>query len=220
VLLIHLHRHTPSHSDDTETENSSLLGRHAVKDAQPLAKVLKEKSGVRDLFMESVRSKNLDTGDRRWLFFFTLLVSAVASSMIIGACFVTSARLDEPARMASSRCGLWVFDGETRPDASTRAGLLDLEKEERAARFAEECYRQPSSIAQRCNFLYRPNLPVSKAVYINDCPFRKEICRQNQTVTFTTPVIDASDIGIHSLTTPKFYRSTTCTPLSMEYPYV
>ncbi|KAF1962029.1 hypothetical protein CC80DRAFT_488398 [Byssothecium circinans] len=227
VLWVHLHRHKsrprPRNNGD-DTEESLLLGDRSHtskrKDAQPLAIILKEKSGVRDLFAESLTSKTLDLADKGWLLLFTLLISALASSMIVGGYFSTRVKLDGPARIASERCGLWVFDGEKRSDAATRAGLLDLEKEERAAQFAEDCYGKSSSIARRCNVLYRPKLPVRPVKYTNDCPFQNKICRQNQTVTFSTPLIDASDIGIHSPMTPKFRRSTTCTPLSMEYPYI
>jgi len=73
--------------------------------------------------------------------------------------------------------------------------------------------------AIRCSFLYRSSLPFDQAQFI-DCPFQTEICGQHQTVTFATPFIDANDLGINSKPAPKFRRNTTCTPLSMEYPFI
>jgi hypothetical protein len=98
--------------------------------------------------------------------------------------------------------------------------MLDLDKEIRAAQFAEHCYGQYRPTSSRCKGLYHPTLPVSTAIYTNDCPFASRICRFNQTVTFRTPTIDARALGINSPSTPKFRRSTVCTPLSMEYPYI
>jgi hypothetical protein len=135
--------------------------------------------------------------------------------------FAAKIRTTGPALLDSERCGLWIFDGDRRSDAATRAGLHDLGKEERAAQYAEDCYRPSSGFdATRCDFFYRPRLSFSTPDYSNDCPFESGICRQNQTVTFTSPLIDGRDIGINSLATPRFKRSTTCTPLSMEYPFV
>jgi hypothetical protein len=68
--------------------------------------------------------------------------------------------------------------------------------------------------------LYRPRLPFSTPLYTHDCPFQNEICGQNQTVTFTTDAIDAGELGINSKHPPKFRRSTSCVPLSMEYPFI
>jgi hypothetical protein len=211
-------------TSETPTESTSLLGggseRPTSKGAQPLAKVLKEKSGIRDLCYAMFFGKNLSTAAKARLLFFTIIVILLASCILLGGYYLAQIKVDGPARLASDKCGLWLFEGGKRSEAATRARMLDLEKEERAAQFAEDCYGQSSSAASRCRVLYRPTLPVSNAIYTNDCPFSQDICRLNQTVTFKTPTIDARELGINSPSTPMFRRSTACTPLSMNYPYI
>ncbi|KAF2684654.1 hypothetical protein K458DRAFT_431541 [Lentithecium fluviatile CBS 122367] len=228
VLFIHSCRYigwqaTINRSDQPKafaTESDALLPRPRDR-YQHLAKVLKEKHGVRDLLEELRKNKTLSVEERIWLFLFALLVALVWLSMLFGGYSFAKMKLDGLARLSSDRCGLWVFDGEMRSGAGTRARLWDLEKEERAARFAADCYgKRSKSPASPCNQLYRPNLPLSQAKYSNDCPFGNQICRYNQSVTFETGVIDSSNLGINSPKTPKFRHSTTCTPLSMEYPYI
>jgi hypothetical protein len=208
---------------DGPTERSTLLGTGSgssiSKDALPLARIYKEKSGIRDLLAEVFFPEDLGKVDRIRLLRFTTIVILLAAGLIVGGWFLTKIRVDGPARLASNKCGLWLFEGDKRSEAATRARMLDLQKEERAAQFAEDCYGPPSPTASRCSVLYSPVLPVSKA-YTNDCPFAPEICLLNQTVTFKTPITDAKELGINAASTPKFSRSTACTPLSMDYPYI
>jgi hypothetical protein len=238
-LYIHLRRHPqlldpnlgiappepPSVMGDDEntTENADLLGRDAdvpkKRKVQAFAKVLIENHGVRDLFWESFGEKMWDTHNTVALLVFTALVALLASGIIIGAYFLVRIIPDSPARLASDKCGLWLFDGEKRSEEATRARMLDLEKEERAAQFAEDCYGESGSFATRCKILHQPTLPM-ETTYTNDCPFANEICRLNRTVSFSTPLIDAKALGINSPSTPRFWRNTTCTPLSMDFPYI
>lgn len=195
-------------------------GSLVINDAQHLTKIFKEENGIRDLCYAIIFGKELAARAKIQLLLFTITVVLLASGLILGGFFMTKITVDGPARLASNNCGLWLFEGEKRSEAATRARMLDLEKEERAAQFAEDCYGQSSSAASRCKVLYRPTLPVSKGIYTNDCPFSQDVCRLNQTITFKTPIIDARDLGINSPSTPGFRRSTACTPLSMNYPYI
>jgi hypothetical protein len=205
------------------TERTRLLGPSSQvppsKDVKALCKTYKEKSGVRDLFYEIFRGHGVTTENRLRLLCFTMIVVALSSALIASGYFLTKIKLDGPARLDSERCGLWLSEGGKRSEAATRARMLDLEKEERAAQFAQDCYGRPDQASSRCKFLHRPILPVSKN-YTNDRPFAAEICLFNQTVTFKTPTIDAKELGINSLSTPKFHRSTACTPLSMTDKYI
>lgn len=216
---------TVSHPEEPASEDTYLLGRglgqSELRDTKSLAHVLKDKSGVRDLMAEVFHGGNSLTAANRWhLAIYTTIIVLIASGVIIGGYFSARIKVDGPARLYSKSCGLWLFEGEKRSEAATRARMLDLQKEERAAHFAEDCYRQSASPGSRCKLLYRPTLPVSPPIYTNDCPFASEICRFNQTVTFKTPLLDAKELGINSDLTPKFRRTTACTPLSMKYPYI
>jgi len=225
VLLVHLYRNKPQRGPDDDDPRTPLLSpesrQPSSKSVQSLAKVYKEMGGVRDLLWLSFFSKNLTSRGKSLLFLYTAVVVGASAGMIIGGYYAAKISTTGPARLASDHCGLWIFDGEKRSEAATRAGLLDLEKEERAAQYAKNCYTSFSGFdATRCDFFYRPKLAFSAASYTNDCPFQNNICRENQTVTFTTQMIDGNDIGINSPMAPKFRRNTTCSPLSMEYPFV
>jgi hypothetical protein len=224
ALWIHLPRPRPSNGDEAVTETTSLLnadsGSPDARNVQSLAKIFKEKSGIRDLFTDCFFNKELQTGDKLRLLAFTTGVVICASLVIVGGSFLAKIKADGPARLASGTCGLWLFEGEKRSEAATRAGLIDLGKEERAAQFARDCYGASGSLAPRCKTFYQPKLPVSDAIYTNECLFKNGICRYNQTVTFQTPWIDAKELGINSPSTPKFLHRISCAPLAMDYPYI
>ncbi|KAF2028253.1 hypothetical protein EK21DRAFT_114027 [Setomelanomma holmii] len=206
-------------ADEAATESTAFLGSRSNK-GQSLAKVLKKRSAIRDLLAELFFGENLEKGDKARLAAFVFGVAVVVSATIVGAWFAAKVSVDGPALLASGRCGLWLYDGDSRSEAATRNRLLDLEKEERAAQFAEDCYRLNDTVASICKVLYRPTLPLEDAKYTNVCPFHNDICRINQTVTFTTPFIDAKDLGFNFPSSPKFRRNTSCTALSMNYPFV
>ena len=96
----------------------------------------------------------------------------------------------------------------------------DLQKETRAAEYAQNCYGTPDMFnVVQCSLLYRSKLTFSSAIYTTDCPFDNEICGQNQSVTFTAEV-KASELGINSPHPSKFRRTTKCTPLSMDEKFI
>jgi hypothetical protein len=227
ALWVHLQQHQPPHGSSRNvpaSEVTPLLSREpetpVAKDVQVLARVFKEHSGIRDLFVDSLSRNELAKADKLRLFIFTVCVALCVFGIMTGGYFMASVSVDGPAKLASKNCGLWLFEGGKRSEEATRARMLDLAKEERAAQFAEDCYGRSGPIAPNCKIFYRPTLPVLDANYTNDCPFQNDICLWNSTVTFGTPLIDAKDLGINSPSTPKFRRSTSCTPLSMEYPYI
>jgi hypothetical protein len=229
ALWLHLKRYRssqrPSRTGDP-TEETSLIDTSSEntvsEDARPLAQILQKTSGVRDLFVDLSSAKELRkrTTDKLCLSLFTTIVVTLAVGLIVGGYCLTNIRVDGAARLASEKCGLWLFEGENRSEAATRARMLDLEKEERAAQFAEDCYGRPSIAVSRCKVLRQPRLPGAAPIYTNKCPFAPEICLRNQSVTFDTGLIDAKVLGINSPRMPKFRRSTTCTPLTMAYPFV
>ena len=195
------------------------------RSARKFAEILKVGGGVRDFFAHCVDAV-FDSDLTRWHIFligiFTLCLSVTTVVFIAGGIFFTRIKTNGPAPLGSKKCGLWVFDRERGgAEAATRAGIRDLEKEIRAGEYAQHCYGSAEKFdAIQCNFLYRSKLLFSPPQYTTDCPFQNEICGQNQTVTFMTDTVEASDLGINSPRSPKFRRRTSCTPLSMEYPFI
>lgn len=208
--------------DHQESPAEVLQDRETQKRAKVLAKVYKEGGGVRDLVQELVFNKDLSWKYRRSLLMFILLVSGATVGTIISGVYVARIKANGPAILDSQPCGLWTFNRQRGGDeAATRAGIHDLEKETRAGEYAQKCYEVPDMFdAIQCNFLYQSRLSFETANYTTDCPFKNEICRQNQTVSFVTDIIDASELGINSRSSPKFRRRTSCTPLSMEFPFI
>ncbi|KAH6639474.1 hypothetical protein C7974DRAFT_132213 [Boeremia exigua] len=237
ALWLHLQpleRSTSSQDDITAPEAVPLmisrpLPLSATEAAQSLAKIYKETGGIRDLFWMAFANNNLDGEDKAKLKIFSAFVAAFGLGMIIAGYFAANVRAIGPVILDSPKCGLWVFNGASRSDFATRAGLIDLAKEERAAEYAEACYhRYPRFDSRRCNFFYSRKLVFGKQEkeldglpdFSKPCPFKNDICRNNRTVTFTTTLTDASELGINSPTTHSFRRSTTCSPLKMDYPFI
>lgn len=196
----------------------------AKKNANTLAKIYSDGGGFRDFVQQWFSNwwnKDLSPHYLLRLGIFVGVLAAATIAFIIAGVYLVRVKANGPAILSSQMCGLWVFNRTSRGDeAATRAGLHDLEKERRAGEYAQNCYRAPERFdAVQCNFLYKSRLQSSGPIY-DDCPFQNDICALNQTVTFETNYIDASELGINSRHSPKFRHRTSCTPLSMEYPYI
>jgi hypothetical protein len=228
ALFIHVRYHKlPPDLGGTLVESTPLLPRSASRaearqKAKVLADVYKDGIGFREFVEEFCFNKELSQKHRAFLGLFVLTLSAVMIIFIVTGVYVARIQADGPALLTSGKCGLWVFDRKRGGDeAATRAGINDLDKETRAGAYAKSCYGEPDPFeAIQCNYLYQSRLSFSPPQYTTDCPFRNEICGQNQTVTFTTDTIDASELGINTPNSPTFRRQTSCVPLSMEYPYI
>jgi hypothetical protein len=202
------------------TAGSSTTAQ-VIRPQDVLTKILGKEGGVRNLWEELFTNQDLDRKYWWRLFIFTLAVTFVSVGIIVAGVYSAKVRTDGAALLVSPRSGLWVFNRTAASkEATTRAGVLDLWKEERAGEYAQNCYATPDPFdSVKCDFLYRQRLPFGDAEYSWECPFHSNVCR-GQSVTFKTNFIDASDLGINSAATPKFRRSTTCTPLNMDYPYI
>ena len=234
ALYVHIrHQRLPPHLGNRPLESTPLLEREASpttrlnreeakKQANALAKIYKDGSGIREFSHELCFNNELSRKSRFYLCLFVLLISATMVAFIVLGVYAARIQANGPALLASEKCGLWVFDRKRGGDeAATRAGIHDLEKESRAGAYAQNCYDKSDMFEDiQCNLLYRSRLGFSSARYTTDCPFQSEICAQNQTVTFTTESIYASELGINNKHSPQFRRRTSCTPLSMEYPFI
>jgi hypothetical protein len=210
---IALGRHLWWNRDDlarrAAVETDSLLGR-PESPAKALAKIYKNGGGFRDFFEELCFNKELSGGYRASLFIFLLFLSVPVVSFIILSIFVARVKTTGPAILASEKCGLWRPARNIGDEEATRARMRDVMQETRAAAYAQNCYGELDIFDDaQCDFLYRREISIGPAQYHYNCPFENEICGQNQTVTFTTGLVDASELG-----------TTTCTPLSMDYPFI
>ncbi|KAK7181217.1 hypothetical protein PSPO01_12694 [Paraphaeosphaeria sporulosa] len=217
-----LHWGTGRRNADPEQRYLLGPGQTSSGSTSPLASILKETSGIRDLSEQVLLNKRrLSCKERLTLAVFTLVVAGFGTGMIVGGIRAAGIRSVGPVLLHSDVCGLWLFDGETRSDLATRAALNDLAKEERAAQYADNCYRQQfGTDKRRCTFYYRDRLQYGSADFSRPCPFKGNMCSNNITVTFESPIIDASQLGINSQTTHKFRRITQCAPLRMDQRFI
>lgn len=221
-IRLHWRQRQVSEAIDTEAEPLNPVSQGHSEDV--LIKVMKQSGGgVRDLVSATFQNKyKLDWGSRICLAVLATVVMICSVGMIIGGVFTARVKINGAALLDSNHCGLWLFDSENAgTDAATRAGVLNLEKETRAGEYAQNCYGMPTTFDyMRCDFFYRRNISFSTN-YSYECPFHSDICAQGQqSVTFQTEVVAASEIGVNSKNPHRFRRTMTCTPLSMEYPFI
>lgn len=135
-ILLRWHKpSTPQPQDNTENERGPLTDQ--VLSMQSLARIVKDTSGVRDLFVETYTHKDLRTCHRLWLFAFTFLASFTGLGMIVGGVYAARVQTEGPAKLASGVCGLWLFDeGRGSEQQAAHASKLDLKKETKAADYS------------------------------------------------------------------------------------
>lgn len=152
------------------------------------------------------------------------IVFGVFVAKVIAGVFSAEVAGDRYAKWSSQHCGIWGFDSDNAGDeAAARADVFDREKEARSGQYAQSCYENSEMLqSMSCQFFSETNIPYSRD--LTDpfhCPFDRGVCIPGtQSVTFRTPVVDSSRIGINAATTYKFRRTATCAPLSRASPYV
>lgn len=158
-----------------------------------------------------------------WLLRFVSYLVVVAYAL--AGVFSAEVENDRVALWASEHCGTWKFDSSKAGEgAATRADVYDRLKESRAGEYARNCYETSSMLeSMYCNVFYMPTINFTTS-YSFQCPFQ-EIDRRtcsvgSPSVTFDTGLVNADQIGINVRHPHKFRRWTTCSSLSVEYPYV
>lgn len=159
------------------------------------------------------------------LAFVAIIMAVLWVGRVIGGIFAAEVMTDGTALWSSQHCGVWAFDSDNSGDsAATRQDVLDREKESRAGDYAKSCYDTPHVLqSMSCTFFHQPNISFSSS-YTYVCPFEDPgLCVKGApAVTFDTGLVEASRIGINAPPedTYKFRRSSTCAPLSVDFPYV
>lgn len=156
-----------------------------------------------------------------------VVLSTVLSSLFVAQAIagVFSAKIasDRIGLSSSNHCGIWEFDDNAGAEAGDRDDLNHYQKEARASQYARNCYNSPDSTSTlSCKIFYNQSIAFTTKTH-QPCPFASsELCLDGlySAVTFDTGLVDASTIGINSLLTHKFRRTTTCSPMNMSEPYV
>ncbi|KAF2004725.1 hypothetical protein P154DRAFT_560501 [Amniculicola lignicola CBS 123094] len=189
-----------------------------------IGEIFKASYGGRDLVANSFKYLyHVGAEHSNWLIIASTIVFGSFVALVVAGVFSEKVIVNRAALASSKHCGVWMFDSENAGDAAAaRADLMDRGKEARAGDYVEDCYEKPEGVpGSHCMFFYKPKINYSTS-YSWKCPFQDDnVCAESQqAVTFDTGLIDAADIGVNSAATYKFNKSTTCAPLSIEYPYV
>lgn len=212
----------PVHGETTNL----IASQESVKrwdERREMAKRFKAAPGVRDLVAEIFWNQHLSWYIRWRLTVFTAAILITACAIVIGGIYSQKLATDgPPALLASEDCGVWLFNElKHTEEQASRAGVVDLQKETRAASYAQNCYGAASTFdAAECNVFYRQSIPFHPPMQTQDCPFSNEVCTNDTTITFFTDMLDASYIGINSPNAPKFRKSLTCSPLNMDERFI
>ncbi len=236
IILFVLRPRDQSHSNDPEREGllaDTEAARHHESEARKIAiQTLKDSEGTGDFIAKAIT--HLTGSDSPYKFvlapvFIAIVVvlwGSMIAGVILGPAGIVAAQIQSgsAALWSSDHCGIWQFDDRAGEEASSRADVYDRKKETRAGEYARNCYASGSETTPGyCNFFYQPKISFSTNSSF-ECPFPDDkVCvLGSQAVTFDTGLVDASQIGVNAedKDTYQFRRSTTCTPLNNEYPFV
>jgi hypothetical protein len=170
--------------------------------------------------------------EARHRFFWAFVLASLLLLLAMYQSFVGVVSDDNVARsrsalLKSDKCGLYEYDNEKAGEENAvRADMLMVERERRAAAYAQDCYHYDAKNnvkATNCNFFY--NSTIGYRVQVDKCPFdRADICvdgyQPGSAITFDTNWVDSGILGINEESMHKFRRNTTCAPLSADRPFV
>ena len=213
----------PDQNGDAHRNQESLF-----QEEETPVDIAKRSKGGREItknYIQYALQKGADFSGSNALAILFILTVTFASfvAQIIAGVFSARVATDRAALLSSTHCGIWAFDGEAGDEAAARADLFEYQKEARAGQYARNCYGlQNLTDSTRCDFFYQTIIDFT-TTSMDRCPFKShELCPGGlySAVTFDTGLVDASSLGINSQITHKFRRKATCSPLSMDYPYV
>ena len=152
----------------------------------------------------------------------TVLFGLFVAQAIAGV-FSTKITSDKAGLSSSKYCGIWQFNEDAGGEPADRDDWYNYQKEARASQYARTCYNsQDPTEPFSCRIFYNQSIAYTTKTH-QSCPFASsELCHDGlySAVSFDTGYVDASVIGINSAETPKFRRTTSCSPLNMSEPYV
>lgn len=227
ALYSYLWLNPPLRRDEQHTEATNLIASQEMQNdrdkRKEMAKMFRDVPGIRDLLTDILWNQHLSWYIRWRLGAFTAAVLVTALAIVVGGIYSQKITTDgPPALLASDDCGVWLFNERKHTEEqASRAGVVDLQKEIRAAGYAQNCYRASSTFdAAECDVFYHQSIPVNPPIHTQDCPFSSDVCTNDTTIKYVTNTLDSSYIGINSPHAPKFRKSITCSPLSMEERFI
>ena len=195
-----------------------------AEDDDDVISVLRHSKSSRDFVWQCL--KQLFRGKKNRL---ALIISITLALSVIFVSWtvliLASARIvsDRTGLSASTACGIWQFDINASDEAAYLDDIYNRQKEERASRYAQNCYNgEDSTDTLSCRLFYTHSIPFETKTQ-QACPFPSaELCAKGpySAISFDTGLIDSSVIGINSPSLHKFRRQTTCSPLNISESYI
>ena len=216
-------------SVSSDTHRSDLSGQamsdlQYAEDDDDMISVLRHSKSSRDFVWQCL--KLLFQGKNNRL---TLIISITLALFVIFVSWtvliLASARMasDRTGLSASTACGIWQFNVSAGDEAAYLDDIYNRQKEERASRYAQNCYNgEDSTDTLSCRLYYTQSIPFETKTQ-QACPFPSaELCARGpySAISFDTGLIDSNVIGINSPITHKFRRQTTCSPLNISESYI
>ena len=212
----------------TESRPASRRGSSSVHADQGPADALKNSSDSREYFWKVIESL-LHSGGKEFrgpsiiaIAILTGLFGFFVAQAIAGV-FSAKIASDKAGLSSSKYCGIWQFNEDAGGERADRDDWYNYQKEARASQYSRTCYNsQDPSEPFSCRIFYNQSIAYTTKTH-QSCPFASsELCHDGlySAVSFDTGYVDASIIGINSADTPKFRRTTSCSPLNMSEPYV
>ena len=119
----------------------------------------------------------------------------------------------------NSKCGPLVFDFITSTSTEDILNRYAADIESRSEPFADECYRNTTSLPGRCRVYVEPNVPLGYERI--DCPFDPKVCMKHEQpgVVVDSGLVDGNHVfgwNLQSRDRVKFRRKVTCGLLRVE----
>lgn len=226
--------HVPLRDESPQT-NSTLRASESSVRRQAVS--AERGAGLLDMLDDSESSrefawncvKYLVRGDKKLselstaMFLILVLLFGVFVAWTVVGLLSANIASDETGLSSSQDCGVWQFDDTAGDEAAYLAHLDNHQKEARASLYSRNCYNSPDpSDTLSCRIFYNQSIGYETRTQ-QKCPFPSpELCAGGlySAITFDTGYVDADVIGINYPVTHKFRRRTSCSPLSMEEPYI
>ena len=207
---------------DSRRRSSSVHADRGPADA------LEKSSDSRDFVWKVIKSllhrgaKEVRAPSAITIVLLTVLFGLFVAQAIAGV-FSAKIASDKAGLSSSQYCGIWQFNEDAGGELADRDDWYNYQKEARASQYARTCYNsQDPTEPFSCRIFYNQSIAYTTKTH-QSCPFASsELCHDGlySAVSFDTGYVDASVIGINSAKTPKFRRTTSCSPLNMSEPYV
>ena len=219
---------TATTSPATESGPNSRRRSSSVRADRGPADALENSSDSREFVWKVIESllhrgaKEVRVPSTITIVLLTVLFGLFVAQAIAGV-FSAKIASDKAGLSSSKYCGIWQFNEDAGGEPADRDDWYNYQKEARASQYARTCYNsQDPTEPFSCKIFYNQSIAYTTKTH-QSCPFASsELCHDGlySAVSFDTGYVDASVIGINSAETPKFRRTTSCSPLNMSEPYV